>query len=473
MSNPPDWRLPLLEGATAVPVGTAARNPIAWPGYTPRRAVHVWRLRSGVIAAVWDFSVFGGSFGEDDATALVAAARAAVQARVPLLTLVRSGGTRLQEGVAALVGIPRARMALLELAAARLPHLSVADAPTTGGVWVSVASAGDLRVAVEGATVGFAGPRVVQAVTGKLPGPESHTATAAYAAGLVDAVLPGPAVPGWIHAVLSAVTAVPGGGSPVSELPAPVGPPHASPRPPPGAAPGASGAGSGWQQVLRARGRTTGGAALLDALVDGMVPLRATGGDTSVVAGVGRVGGRSIVGVAVAAQVGARPTPAGYRLAARAYRLGDRLDLPVLSLVDTPGAEPGPAAEQAGVAPAIGEALDALLLCRSPTLALVHGEGGSGGAVAAAAADLVLMTPDAYFAAIGPEGAAATLRRPPAECADLLRLTPADVLALGVADAIVTSRDEVAAHLDALCAGSSQRLPQRRVRWSSSVPFAL
>lgn len=83
----------------------------------------------------------------------------------------------------------------------------------------------------------------------------------------------------------------------------------------------------------------------------------------------------SVVGVAVAAEIGGRPTPEGYRLAARGYRLADRLGIPVLSLVDTPGADPGPAAEKAGLAPAIGEALDALLTCRAPTLALVHGEG--------------------------------------------------------------------------------------------------
>ena len=68
------------------------------------------------VIAAWDFSVYGGSFGEDDATVLAAAASEAVRAQLPLVTLVRSGGTRLQEGMAALVGIPRARLALRDLA---------------------------------------------------------------------------------------------------------------------------------------------------------------------------------------------------------------------------------------------------------------------------------------------------------------------------------------------------------------------
>ncbi|MGI8537891.1 MAG: carboxyl transferase domain-containing protein [Mycobacteriales bacterium] len=455
MTDTADWRRAVLAGATRLDVRAAARNPAAWPDYTPRQAVSVWRLRSGVLAAVWDFASFGGSFGEDDATALAAAAREAVRAGVPLLTLVCSGGIRLQEGMSALVGIPRARLALLDLAAAGLAHLSVADAPTTGGVWVGVASAADLRVAVEGATVGFAGPRVVEAVTGVLPATGSHTASSAYAAGLVDAVLPGAEVPAWIEAALTALSSCP--------VAAPVAAATVDPVR----------AGTGWDQVTRARRRTTGGAALLTTLLDGMVALRAPGGDTTVAAGVGRLGGRAVVGVAVAAQVGGRPTPAGYRLATRAYRLGGRLGLPIVSLVDTPGAEPGTEAEDGGIAPAIGEALDALLTCPSPTLALVHGEGGSGGALAAAAVDLLLLTPDSYFAAIAPEGASAALRLPVRQCADLLRLTPADLRALGAVDAVVSGPAAIHERLAELCAAPGDRLAGRRARWSAPLPYGL
>jgi acetyl-CoA carboxylase alpha subunit len=453
-----DWRAALLADATRVEVAAATRNPAAWPGYEPRPAVAVWRLARGPIAAVWDFTTYGGSFGEDDATALVEAARLAVAERRPLVTVVRSGGTRLQEGMAALVGIPRARLALLELAAAGLPHLSVADAPTTGGVWISVASAADLRVAVAGATVGFAGPRVVEAVTGVLPAEGSHTAESAAAAGLVDAVLPGEQVPGWLDAALQAL-APPTAAPPRADSPAA---PHTDIRPP---------ARGGWEQVQAARARSTSGADLLASLLDGPVALAAPGGDTTVAAAVGRVAGRPVVAVALAAQLRARPTPNGYRLATRAIRLAGRLGLPVLSLVDTPGAEPGTQAEESGIAPAMGEALDALLTCPSPTLALVHGEGGSGGALAAAAADRVLVTPQAYFAAIGPEGAQAALRRPAQECADLMRVTPADLLALGAADALVDAPAELAAHLAELSGlPADARLVRRRERWSAPLP---
>lgn len=450
-----DWRAPLLEGAVRVPVPFVGRDPGSWPGYSPRPAVTVWRLAAGPVAAAWDFSVFGGSFGEDDATALVAAADLARAERVALVTLVRSGGTRLQEGMAALVGIPRARLALLALADAGLPHVSVADVPTTGGVWISVASAADLRVAVEGATVGFAGPRVVEAVTGALPGGDSHTAASAHRAGLVDAVLPGEDVPAWVAAALAALapgTAAPPGPAPAAAEPART---------------------TGWEQVRRARARPVGGRDLLAGLLSGAVPLRAPRGDTSVAASVGRLAGLGVVGVALASEVGGRPTPDGYRLLTRAARLADRLGLPLLTLVDTPGAEPGTEAEEGGVAPAMGEALDAVLTCRSATLSVVHGEGGSGGALAAAATDVVLVTDEAYFAAIGPEGAAAALRRPPEECADRMGITPADLLRLGVADAVLGADAvpaEVIRQLGLLVGDApAVRRAARRARWSAPV----
>ena len=456
----PDWREPLLAGASLLDVRLARRDPCHWPNYHPEPSIRAYRLQGapgspGPVAALWDFAVQGGSFGEDDATIFAAAVRHAVSERVPLVSLVRSGGTRLQEGIAALVGIPRARLALMSLAEAGLPHVSVADSPTTGGVWVSIVAAADVRVAVDGATIGFAGPRVVEALTGALPGPDSHTADSAYAAGLVDAVLARDDVPAWLAAVLRTLTSDAA--------------PPATDRPP-DAAVAASG---GWEQVLRTRQRTVSGRELLGQLLTDQVPLQARYGDRTVVAALGHLEGRPVVGVAVAAELGGRPTPDGYRLAARAYRLASRLGLPVVSLVDTPGADPGPASERDGIATAMGEALDALLTCASPTIALVHGEGGSGGALAAAATDVVLMTADSYFAAIGPEGATAALRRPAPECADRMRLTPADLLALGFADAVVAPAD-VAFHLAQLTTTSEQvRRELRLSRWSAPLPGSL
>ncbi len=468
-----DWRDPLLAGATLLDVRLARRDPARWPGYHPEPSVRAYRLRGapdhpGPVALAWDFSVQGGSFGEDDATVLAKACEHAVRERVPVVTLVRTGGTRLQEGMAALVGIPRALLALQSLAEAGLPHLSVADAPTTGGVWISVVSGADVRVGVAGATVGFAGPRIVEAMTGSLPGPDSHTAEAALAAGLVDAVLPRDDVPTWLTAALRTLTPPSWGGF-VGE------PQRATPTFPPQRGGGGlgGGAGGGWDQVLRARARTAGGRVLLAELLTDLLPLQAPRADTTVYATLGRLDGRPVVGVALAAELSGRPTPDGYRLATRAYRLAGRLGLPVLSLVDTPGADPSPASERDGIAPAMGEALAALLACPSPTVALVHGEGGSGGALAAAAADVVLVGADAYFAPIGPEGATAALRRPKEECADRMRITPADLLALGFADALGGTEDLAGRVAQLLAVPVQERLAARRARWSAPLPGSL
>ncbi|MFN2538173.1 MAG: carboxyl transferase domain-containing protein [Mycobacteriales bacterium] len=447
-----DWREPLLAGAALLDVPVARRDPASWPGYLPEPSVRAFVLAgAGAVAAAWDFSVQGGSYGEDDAAVFAAAVDKAVELHVPLVTLVRSGGTRLQEGMAALVGIPRARFALRRLADAHLPHLSVADAPTTGGVWISIASAADLRVAVTGATVGFVGPRVVEAFTGELPGPDSHTAESAWATGRVDEVLSREGALSWLQGALRTWT---------PDLRAPARPPARHQQTQRG----------GWAQVLATRDRTISGRDLLHGLLTDPLPLRAPHGDTTVTALVGRLQGRPLVGVAVASELGGRPTPNGFRLAARAYALAGRLDLPVLSLVDTPGADASPRAEKDGIAQAMGEALDALLGCPSPTLALVHGEGGSGGALAAAAADRVLVTDRSYFAPIGPEGATAALRRPREECAELMRITPGDLLRLGFADALAEPSD-VPGHLDELVrTGRAERLALRAARWSGPLP---
>lgn len=116
--------------------------------------------------------------------------------------------------------------------------------------------------------------------------------------------------------------------------------------------------------------------------------------------------------VAYAAQCGTATRPAGYRTAARVIRLADRLGIPVLTLVDTPGAANDAAAEHAGAGAAIADAFAALASAGVPVTTLLIGEGGSGGALALAAPGNTWVTPDSYFSVIAPELAAAILKRP-------------------------------------------------------------
>ena len=133
--------------------------------------------------------------------------------------------------------------------------------------------------------------------------------------------------------------------------------------------------------------------------------------------------------------------PEGYRKAIRLMQLADRFGLPVVSLVDTPGAFPGVQAEERGQAEAIARATEECLSLKVPMIAVIVGEGGSGGAIAIAAANRVLMFEHAIYSVISPEGCASILWRTAdkaAEAAEAMRITAQDQQALGVVDRIVS-----------------------------------
>lgn len=190
----------------------------------------------------------------------------------------------------------------------------------------------------------------------------------------------------------------------------------------------------------------------LDALIDGFMPLagdRRYGEDAAVVGGLGRFRGRPVVaigqekGVETESRVRhnfGMPRPEGYRKARRLMRLADRFGLAVVTFVDTPGAYPGTGAEERGQAEAIARSIEACLELRVPLVSVVIGEGGSGGAIAIAAANTVLMLEHAVYSVISPEGCASILWRDgdhAREAAEALRLTAADLERLGVIDRVV------------------------------------
>ena len=132
--------------------------------------------------------------------------------------------------------------------------------------------------------------------------------------------------------------------------------------------------------------------------------------------------------------------PEGYRKAIRLMRLAGRFGIPVVSLVDTPGAFPGVQAEERGQAEAIARSTEECLSLKVPLIAVIVGEGGSGGAVAIAAANRVLMFEHAVYSVISPEGCASILWRTAdkaADAAEAMKITAQDLLSLGVADRIV------------------------------------
>jgi len=171
--------------------------------------------------------------------------------------------------------------------------------------------------------------------------------------------------------------------------------------------------------------------------------------DPAIVAGFGFLGDRAVA--IVGHQKGrdtkekirrnfGMPRPEGYRKAFRVMRLAEKFGRPVVSFVDTPGAYPGMDSEERGVAEAIARNLLEMARLKTPIVAVVTGEGGSGGALGIGIADFVLMLEHAVYSVISPEGCAAILWKDQAkakEAADAMRVTAADCKALGVVDDII------------------------------------
>src|SRR5690606_32652201 len=125
---------------------------------------------SAVVVAVQNFAFMGGSLGMGAGEAMVEAARAAVRDHVPLIVFTAAGGARMQEGILALMQLPRTTIAVQMVQEAGLPYIVVLTDPTTGGVTASYAMLGDIQIAEPGALIGFAGPRVIeQTIREKLP----------------------------------------------------------------------------------------------------------------------------------------------------------------------------------------------------------------------------------------------------------------------------------------------------------------
>jgi acetyl-CoA carboxylase carboxyl transferase subunit alpha len=201
---------------------------------------------------------------------------------------------------------------------------------------------------------------------------------------------------------------------------------------------------------------------LVEHMADEFIELhgdRGFGDDPAVVAGFARIDGRRVV--VVGQQKGAdtdeniernfgMPHPEGYRKAMRVMDLGARFGLPIVTFVDVPGAHPGPESEERGIAEAIARSIGLMTRLPTPIVAVITGEGGSGGALAIAVGDVVIALENAVYSVISPEGCAAILWRTADEAptaAVAMKMTAEDQQALGIVDLVVTEPGE-GAHAD-------------------------
>lgn len=376
---------------------------------------------------------------------LAAALERAAARRVPLVLRTATGGARMQEGMVSLVQMPKLVVARRSLADSGSPLIAVFGNPTTGAVLASLGALADVTIAEAGATVGFAGPRLVEQLSGRPLRSNSHTAESAASAGLVDAIVSHSEVAGELARLLHILSP----DDPEADSPTPplLGPDQFNDE-----------STDAWSRYEEARSPQRARAEMLVAELGASFYLRgdrAGKDDDAVIAAVARVKGRRALVLGLNREM---PGPAAYRKARRCLTIAVRLGLPVVTLIDTPGAAPFEDSEAGGIAWEIAALFDALLSAPVPIVAIVTGEGGSGGALAFACADALLAFRGSVFSVIGPELAAQVLWKDPdraPEAARLQRPSGEDLVRMGIADAVVDAeltpqslRDVITYHLE-------------------------
>jgi acetyl-CoA carboxylase carboxyl transferase subunit beta len=397
--------------------------------------------------ACGEFAFLAGSIGLASARRLVAAIERATEERLPLLAATASGGTRMQEGTPAFLRMVAISSAVDAHKRAGLPYLAYLRHPTTGGVLASWGSLGHITLAEPGALVGFMGPKVYRALYGERFPDGVQRAENLHAHGVVDAVLPVRELAGAVGGILDMldVSPVPEAGS--SSRGTEPGFAQPARR---GTASGDGGpGGAAWASITRSRDPRRPG--VCEVLAGGAVearPVADTDGHGVLLALARFDGIRCVlVGQERVAQAGRPLGPAGLRLARRGMRLAAELGLPLVTVIDTPGAELSARAEEDGLAREIAHCLVELASVAVPTVSVLLGQGGGGPALALLPADRVIAARHGWLAPLPPEGASAIVHDSPdlaAEVAEAQRVTSTDLLREGAVDVIVPEHPDAA-----------------------------
>lgn len=440
--------------------------------------------RMPVALIVGEFRFLGGSIGRVAADRIVAAVRRASHERLPLIAATSSGGTRMQEGTPAFAKMIDISRAIVAHKALGLPYLVYLRDPTMGGVFASWASLGHVCVAEPQARIGFLGPTVYEALYGR-PFPVGvQTAEHLFRRGIIDAIVPTSGLADTAARSLRLLQACGTGHTPpidddrrghesaadagdalgeagnaastadaAAEVAATADAANVDTA---SAANPVSAPVDAWTAITWTRDAGRPGIQeLLRDEADDVLPLNGTqAGETSgaLLAAVSSLRGRRCVIIAQdrRKQVDDRRPlgAAALRTARRAMRVADQLGLPVVCIVDTPGAELSAQAEEQAVAPEIARCLADMVSLRVPTVSVILGQGCGGGALALLPARRVIVAENGWLAPLPPEGASAILFHDTAHAADMARrqrITAHDLVAEGIAHAVIPERP--AAHL--------------------------
>lgn len=397
-----------------------------------------------------DFQFMGGTMGSVVGEKVTRVFERAMEKELPVVTVSTSGGARMQEGMLSLMQMAKTSQAVARHHERGLPFLSVLANPTTGGIAASFASLGDLLLAEPLALIGFAGPRVVKETIGEELPPGAQRAEFLVEHGMIDLIVSRNDLRKTLSNLLNHLTQ----------------PTRGRIRHPSRVAPfrdRGRGEGSSWGEVELARhaGRPTS-RDYIERICTDFVELhgdRHFGDDPAIVGGLAEIGLQAVMVIGQERGRGGEEQerchsgmafPEGYRKSYRLMQLAAKFKLPVISFVDTPGAHPGYDAETRGIFMALARNLYLMSALPVPVLSVIIGEGGSGGALALAMGDRVLMCEHAIYSVISPEGAAAILYRDKEKArsvAPFLKLTATDLLRLGIVDEVIPEPGE-GAHTD-------------------------
>jgi len=444
----------------------------------------------GVCDARFLMSSMGHNLGEK----IARMAERAADEKLPVILYACSGGARMQEGIISLMQMVKTSEALGRLQESGQLFISVLTDPTMGGVTASFAMLGDIILAEPGALIGFTGQRVIQqTIGGKLP-EGFQRAEFLLKHGFTDAIVPRRDQ----RAVLAHILRLHVKGA--AELASETAPvfeeaelaeeftrEEVAPKKAPGILDAAAsalqnlqrlafgqkaekeeeresrfsegGLRSAWETVKLSRAKDRAHAKdYIDALFPDFMELhgdRCYGDDEAVIGGIASFHGIPVTVIGI--QKGrdflenkrrnfAMPNPEGYRKALRLMKQAEHFKRPVICFVDTPGAYCGVGAEERGQGQAIAENLQKMAALKTPILAIVIGEGSSGGALGVATANEVWMMENAVYSILSPEGFAAILYRDAKQAelaAENMRLTSRDLLELGVIEKIIPEPEPV------------------------------
>jgi acetyl-CoA carboxylase carboxyl transferase beta subunit/acetyl-CoA carboxylase carboxyl transferase alpha subunit len=397
------------------------------------------------VLVLLDFHYLGGSIGVVAGEKIMLAMELAASRRLPLIAFCSGGGARTQEGMLSLVQLAKTASASARLHRAGVPFVSVLTHPATGGVYTGLGGQADIILAEPGAWIGSNPAR--RAMPGT-PGGGRVDAEEMLEHGMIDNVVDRTSLRETLANLLElfAVRGMPRTNVAIAML---------------------TGANvPSWQAEARTHHpeRPTS-STYIRKLMTSFVELRGdrtTGDDTSVICGIGRLDG---VTVAVIAQErssdsGGRMSAAGYRKAVRLMRLAGHLELPLITLIDTPGAKTSVEAETEGIGMAIAQSLAMISMLPVPVISAIIGEGGGTGALALGMGDRILIQENAVYSVTGPETAGTPLHRASAQQtspAMSLKLTSRECLRLGVVNTIIPEPAE-GAHTDPDFAATQLRI---------------